>query len=193
MIINDLEHPDVLPKLGIVHLPHRVGMLPFERTEASFVDTFHRSGVDLEILVDGAGRAFHIEGYLRASVTLAVTDRQDLLDLLPFQVVGLFRSAALVAQGGEAALLPSGFPVPYRFPAASDLLCHLLDPFLLGQEDCLPAEEVDEVLELLAPIPEFPWLTFNIVPYSISTGCGHFFCLQTKEWTHPLFVISDLF
>ena len=120
-------------------------------------------------------------------------DAQDQIDLLPLQVVDLLRSAALVAQGGEAALLPSGHPVPYRFGAATDLLRHPLDSILPGQEDGLLAEAVYEVLELMAPIPECPWLTFNIILHSMSTGCGHLLCLQTKVWSHPLFVIFDPF
>ena len=54
MIVDHLEHPDVLSQHRVVHLPERVSMLPLESAEAPPSGTLSVQLVNLQVPVHGA-------------------------------------------------------------------------------------------------------------------------------------------
>lgn len=54
MIVDDLEHPDVLPEHGVVHLPQGVRMLPLEGAEATPPRALAIEMMSIQISVHGA-------------------------------------------------------------------------------------------------------------------------------------------
>ena len=106
MVVHYLQDPDVLPQHGIIHLPEGVGMLAFEMSITVSLPRLMIPPVDLQILVGRAGRAHDVEGDLGATISLPVTDLDDVSDLLFRYAIRMLRSTVLLTQSGSAAAMP---------------------------------------------------------------------------------------
>lgn len=94
-------------------------MLPLEGAEAAPYTGRSILTVDLQVLVNGAGRATDVESDLGASVALFIPDVQQLVDLTFLQPMNPLRSSALLDQGGFAALVDL---LIHSFTALKDIL-----------------------------------------------------------------------